>query len=105
MKVVLIPNQLYSNTCISPVILFIHSYPRLFYLTDSTTPNTFDTDESVYNSIAIGLNATYSNVFNVMQYHWVVYSDNAYTRNQFEKGVSFWVINETVLSRNGSSFV
>lgn len=75
------------------------SYPRLFYLTDSTSPDTFDSDSSNFNSIAIGLNSTYSTVFNMMQYHWVIYSDNAYTPKQFEKGVSFWVINETVLSR------
>ena len=45
------------------------------------------------------MNSTYSNVFNMNQFYWVIYSDNPYQPQQYEKGVTFWVINETVLSR------
>ena len=87
------------------LLIALHlSYPRLFYLTDSTSTSFFDPDNSTYNNLAIGLNATYSSVFNMMQYHWSVYSNDPYEPDVYEKGVSFWVVNECVLSRSACSY-
>ena len=76
------------------------SYPRLFYLYDSLTPDVYDLFEDKFNSLQLQLKFSDSAVFG-KQYYWVVYSDNPNEAGVFQNGVDFWIINETVLSRGG----
>ena len=76
------------------------SYPRLFYLYDSLTPDVYDLFEDKFNSLQLQLKFSDSAVFG-KQYYWVVYSDNPHEAGVFQNGVDFWIINATVLSRGG----
>lgn len=77
------------------------SYPRLVYLYDSLTPEVYDLTESKFNSVQLELKVAESRVFG-KQFYWVVSSDDPYHEGDFSQGMNFWVINETVLSRQNA---
>lgn len=86
-----------SNEERNVTIVFEHLYPRIYFLNSDTTPVNYDSVESEYNSLEIELMASESSLFG-MQYHWIVRSDSP-NSDDFEDGVTFWVINETQLSQ------
>ena len=85
-------------------ILFLFSfsrYPRLYHLSDKTSPTSYDNDETQWIGLQIGLNVTESRVFGT-QYSWDIAS-NSPTDPEYHNGIDFWVINETQLT--GRSYI